>query len=66
MGYKILKEVCVGAETVKVYMLDELGEVMEIDTTEKALDFIAILNRNSDNNTTYKLVSCKTQSGTKV
>ncbi len=55
-----------GAETVKVYMLDELGEVLEIETTEKALDFIAILNRNSDNNTTYKLVSCKTHVGTKI
>jgi hypothetical protein len=66
MGFKILKEVCVGAETVKVYMLDEMGEVLEMETTQKALDFIAILNRNSDNNTTYKLVSCKTQDGTKV
>ena len=65
MGFKILKEVCVGAETVKVYMLDEMGEVLEMETTQKALDFIAILNRNSDNNTSYKLVSCKTHTGTK-
>jgi hypothetical protein len=37
MGYKILKEVCVGAETVNVYMLDELGEVLEMETTTQTI-----------------------------
>ena len=64
MGYKILKEVYVGPKSINVYMLNGMSEVLE--RASEAMELVNILNRNSDNNTTYKLVSCKIQDGTKV
>ncbi len=66
MGYKILKEVYVGPKSINVYMLNGVSEVLQIERASEAMELLNILNRNSDNNTTYKLVPCKTQDGTKV
>ena len=54
--YRILKEVQVGTETVQVYMLDGLGELLIIKDLGDAVDMVNLLNVNSDNNTNYKLV----------
>lgn len=66
MGYKILKEVYVGPKSINVYMLNGVSEVLQIERASEAMELLNILNRNSDNNTTYKLVPCKIQDGTKV
>tara|TARA_R100000654_G_scaffold35970_1_gene61485 strand:- start:327 stop:527 length:201 start_codon:yes stop_codon:yes gene_type:complete len=66
MGYKILKEVYVGPKSINVYLLNGMSEVLQIERASEAMELVNILNRNSDNNTTYKLVSCKIQDGTKV
>ena len=54
--YRILKEVQVGTEIVQVYMLDGLGELLIIKDLGDSVDMVNLLNVNSDNNTTYKLV----------
>jgi len=54
--YRILKEVQVGSEMVQVYMLDGLGELLIIKELGDAVDMVNLLNINSDNNTSYKLV----------
>jgi len=54
--YRILKEVQVGTEMVQVYMLDGLGELLIIDDLGDAIDMANLLNINSDNNTSYKVV----------
>ena len=54
--YRILKEVQVGTEMVQVYMLDGLGELLMIDDLGDAIDMANLLNINSDNNTSYKVV----------
>ena len=54
--YRILKEVQVASEMVQVYMLDGLGELLVIKDLGDAVDMVNLLNINSDNNTSYKLV----------
>lgn len=54
--YRILKEVQVGTEMVQVYMLDGLGELLMIDDLGDAIDMANLLNINSDNNTSYKVI----------
>jgi len=54
--YRILKEVQVGTEMVQVYMLDGLGELLIIDDLGDAIDMANLLNINSDNNTSYKVI----------
>ena len=54
--YRILKEVQVASEMVQVYMLDGLGELLIIKELGDAVDIVNLLNINSDNNTSYKLV----------
>lgn len=54
--YTILKEVQVGTEIVQVYMLDGLGELLIIKDLGDAIDMANLLNINSDNNTSYKVI----------
>jgi len=54
--YRILKEVQVGTEIVQVYMLDGLGELLIIKDLGDAIDMANLLNINSDNNTSYKVI----------
>jgi len=54
--YRILKEVQVGTEMVQVYMLDGLGELLMIEDLGDAIDMANLLNINSDNNTSYKVI----------
>jgi len=54
--YRILKEVHVGTEVVQVYMLDGLGELLMIEDLGDAIDMANLLNINSDNNTSYKVI----------
>ena len=63
MGYKILKEVYIGPKSIMMYMINNSGEVLYYERSSEAIEFVNILNRNSDNNTTYKLVPCKIQDG---
>ncbi len=54
MSLKILKEIqAVDGSVINVYMIDELGEVLSFEEVYKALDLVALLNKNSDNKTTY-------------
>ncbi len=54
MSLKILKEIqAVDGSVINVYMIDELGEVLSFEDVYKALDLVALLNKNSDNKTTY-------------
>ncbi len=54
MRLKILKEIqAVDGSVINVYMVDELGEVLSFEDVYKALDLVALLNKNSDNKTTY-------------
>jgi hypothetical protein len=54
MSLKILKEIqAVDGSVINVYMVDELGEVLSFEDVYKALDLVALLNKNSDNKTTY-------------
>jgi len=54
--YRILKEVQVSSEIVQVYMLDGLGELLIIKDLGDAIDMANLLNINSDNNTSYKVI----------
>tara|TARA_R100001509_G_C4685033_1_gene154836 strand:- start:293 stop:469 length:177 start_codon:yes stop_codon:yes gene_type:complete len=54
--YRILKEVQVGTEVMQVYMLDGLGELLMIEDLGDAIDMANLLNINSDNNTSYKVI----------
>lgn len=54
--YTILKEVQVGTEIVQVYILDGLGELLIITDLGHAIDMANLLNTNSDNNTSYKVI----------
>jgi hypothetical protein len=54
MSLKILKEIqAVDGSVINVYMVDELGEVLSFEDVYKALDLVALLNKNSDSKTTY-------------
>ena len=41
---------------VQVYMLDSLGELLMIEDLGDAIDMANLLNINSDNNTSYKVI----------
>jgi hypothetical protein len=56
MSLKILKEIqAVDGSVINVYMVDELGEVLSFEDVYKALDLVALLNKNSDSKTTYTI-----------
>jgi hypothetical protein len=59
MSLKILKEIqAVDGSVINVYMVDELGEVLSFEDVYKALDLVALLNKNSDSKT-YSLYNIK-------
>lgn len=56
MSLKILKEIqAIDGSVINVYMVDELGEVLSFEDVYKALDLVALLNKNSDSKTTYTI-----------
>ena len=56
MSLKILKEIqAIDGSIINVYMVDELGEVLSFEDVYKALDLVALLNKNSDSKTTYTI-----------
>jgi|TARA_Y100000289_G_scaffold31923_1_gene31630 hypothetical protein len=56
MSLKILKEIqAIDGSVISVYMVDELGEILSFEDVYKALDLVALLNKNSDSKTTYTI-----------
>ncbi len=56
MSYKILKKL--DDKDVVVYMLDPWGEVLSLDSHEDVHSLVGILNKNSDENTSYSYERC--------
>jgi len=49
MGYRIVKKI----EDNTVYLLDPWGEVLYLESHEDVDSLVGILNKNSDENTSY-------------
>jgi hypothetical protein len=56
MTYNIIKKMKkLDGKSMFVLLTDGLSQIMEIDEKSKAINFINILNENSDNGCVYKL-----------
>jgi hypothetical protein len=56
MTYNIIKKMKkLDGKSMFVLLTDGLSQIMEIDEKSKAINFINVLNENSDNGCVYKL-----------